>query len=149
MLLAHTSYYLTESATPGSGRGGLADGAGAPYRYGHTAVGWDSFSPWNDQVYSYSLGQINKGYNPLSNLEVVSLLNINNQALQMYAYSPANRTAKYYPKVYIGPSKTIGQLWIYEDKIDTSTTPPTTIQITEIPGWPENFEGPQKGEAKI
>ena len=90
---------------------------------------------------------INKGYNPLSNLEVVSLLNINNQARQMYAYSPTNRPERYYPKVYIGPSKTIGRDWIYEDKIDTSTTPPTLIKITEIPGWPENFQNPQKGEA--
>ena len=122
-------------------------GGAAPLRYGFTSTAWDSFSPWNDQVYSYSLGQINKGYNPLSNLEVVSALNTVNISTQMYAYSPTNRTAKYYPKVYIGPSKTIGQLWIYEDKIDTSTTPPTTIKITEIPGWPENFEGPQKGEA--
>ena len=87
------------------------------------------------------------GSNPNSRLQVVSALNTVNISTQMYAYSPTNRTAKYYPKVYIGPSKTIGQLWIYEDKIDTSTTPPTTIKITEIPGWPENFEGPQKGEA--
>ena len=65
----------------------------------------------------------------------------------MYAYSPANRTAKYYPKVYIGPSKTIGQLWIYEDKIDTSTTPPTTIKIPEISGWPQSYQQvSQKGE---
>ena len=66
----------------------------------------------------------------------------------MYAYSPANRTAKYYPKVYTGQSNTIAKSWLYEDKIDTSTTPETTIKITEIPGWPQAYQGTQKGEAK-
>ncbi len=114
-------------------------GGAAPLRYGFTSTAWDSFSPWNDQVYSYSLGQINKGYNPLSNLEVVSALNTVNISTQMYAYSPTNRTAKYYPKVYIGPSKTIGQLWLYDIQNGTETT---------LPNWPNSYQSSQqKGEA--
>ena len=56
----------------------------------------------------------------------------------MYAYSPANRTAKYYPKVYIGTSQTIATGWLYEYKNGTETT---------LPNWPNSYQaGSQKGE---
>ena len=136
-MLAPSFRQSSEGVSPGDDRGGLADGAGAPYRYGHTAVGWDSFSAWNDPAYAYSLGQINLGNNPLSLLQVVSLLNLNNQAYEMYAHSPINRPSRYYPKVYIGTTKTISTSWLYNDE--------NGWKNTQKMDWPQAFQGPQKG----
>ncbi len=110
-------------------------GGGAPLRYEYTAGGFSSFQPWNETSCAYSILQLYKGYNPLSKIEVVSLLNLFNQAHQMYAYSPAYCTERYYPKVYIGTTQTIAKNWNYDRQ--------TGINYPE--NWPE--VKPQKGEA--
>ena len=139
MLLAPSSYYLTESATPGSGRGGAVGGGGAPLRYEYTAGGFSSFQPWNETSCAYSILQLYKGYNPLSKIEVVSLLNLFNQAHQMYAYSPAYCTERYYPKVYIGTAQTLGIDWNYDSQKYANKP------IQKPSTWPQNPS--QKGEA--
>ena len=79
--------------------------------------------------------QINMGSNPISNLEVVSSLNLPNTAHYLYHYNYQNSTSRYYPKVYIGTIQTIAKGWIYDRQ--------TGINYPSI--WPE--VKPQKGEA--
>ena len=134
MILARTSYSATEPAAPGEGRGG-GIGGGAPYRYGHTAPGYCAISPWVNSSYTYSLLQLNIGSNPNSRLEVVSQLNLFNQACAMYHYNYQNCTSRYYPRVYIGTSQTIAAGWNYD--YQKGINHPST--------WPE--KKPQKGEA--
>ena len=72
-LLASTSYSATEPTTPGGGgEGGAVGGGGEPLRYGYTGRGRLTFSPWDDPLYEYSLGQHQMGSNSLSKLEAVS-----------------------------------------------------------------------------
>ena len=136
-MLAPTSYHLTESATPGSGRGGAIGGGGEPLRYEYTASGRSTISPWNDATFAYSILQLYKGYNPLSKIEVVSSLNLFNQGRAMYYYNSADRTQKYNPKVYLGTVQTTATIWNYDYQQG----------ITLPENWPIN--GPQKGEANI
>ena len=133
-LLASTSYSTAESAAPGEGRGG-GIGGGAPLRYDYTAPGYCTISPWVNSSCTYSLLQLNLGSNPLSKLEVVSLLNIPSQGRAMYYYNSADRTQKYNPKVYIGTLQTTSKEWNLELQ--------TGINYPSI--WPE--VKPQKGEA--
>ena len=78
---------------------------------------------------------INQGTNPISYLEVVSLLNIPSQAHDMYLYNTGSCLVKYNPKIYLGTIQTIAQGWIYDNQ--------KGINYPSI--WPE--KGPQKGEA--
>ena len=110
MLLAPTSYSTAESAAPGEGRGG-GIGGGAPLRYDYTAPGYCTISPWVNSSCTYSLLQLNLGSNPLSKLEVVSLLNIPSQGHAMYHYNSANRTQKYNPKVYLSTLQSVALQW--------------------------------------
>ena len=135
--LTTTNSHTPESAAPGEGRGGGIGSGGEPLRYAFTSRGWVALSPWNDATYTYSILQLYLGYNPISKLEVVSLLNIPSQAHEMYAYNTVNRTAKYNPKVYLGTSQTIAIQWNYDYQ--------KGITLPEI--WPE--VKPQKGEAVI
>ena len=80
---------------------------------------------------------INKGYNPLSKIEIVSGLNLFNQGRAMYYYYIGNCTQKYNPKVYLGTSQTIALSWNGNNQ--------TGINYPSI--WPE--VKPQKGEANI
>ena len=112
-------------------------GGGAPLRYEYTAGGFSSFQPWNDATFAYSILQLYKGYNPMSKLEVVSLLNIPSQAHHMYYYNYQNCPERHYPKVYLGTLQTIGKNWLREVQ--------TGINYPSI--WPE--VKPQKGEANI
>ena len=121
--------------TPGNGRGGGIGGGGAPLRYVFTARAFHALSPWNDATYTYSILQIGLGSNFIGNLEVVSQLNLFNQARHMYHYNYQNCTSRYYPKVYIGTSQTIAKNWNYDRQ--------TGINYPSI--WPE--VKPQKGEA--
>ncbi len=82
---------------------------------------------------------LNTGTNPLSRIEVVSLLNILKIGKEMLHYNSYNCPERYYPKVYIGTSQTIATGWLY----DTQTYANKPIQKPS--NWPLN--GPQKGEA--
>ena len=94
-----------------------------------------ALSPWNDATFAYSILQLYKGYNPSSKLEVVSGLNLSNQARQMYHFNHPYCTERYYPKVYIGTVQTIATGWNYDYQ-----------NIENHPSiWPE--VKPQKGEA--
>ncbi len=141
-MLTTTSYGSAERAPSGASEGG-GGGSGVPVRYDYTGRARCTISPWNDATFAYSLLQLNLGYNPMSKLEVVSALNTVNISTQMYAYSPTNRTERYYPKVYIGTPVTTAKRWNYDDSISPKIPDDNSSKI----GWPENFEGPQKGEA--
>ncbi len=141
MFLASTSYSTPESVTPGSGRGEVIGGGGAPLRYEFTARALHAFSSWNSSTYTYSILQLYKGYNPLSKIEVVSSLNLFNQGRGMYYYTLSNCTERYYPKVYIGTSQTIAYAWNYDRQ---------NGQNLVISNWPQSYQqGSQKGEANI
>ena len=137
LLASTTSYYLTESAAPGEGRGGGIGGGGEPLRYGFTGRGRNTISPWNDATYTYSILQIGLGSNPISKLEVASALNTVNIGTYTYHYNSNNCTTKYNPKIYLGTSQTIALGWIY-DLQNIEKYPET---------WPE--VKPQKGEVNI
>ena len=62
----------------------------------------------------------------------------------MYAYSPINRTERYYPKVYIGTPVTTAKRWNYDDSISPNIPDDNSSKI----GWPQAFQGSQKGERK-
>ena len=82
---------------------------------------------------------LNTGTNPLSRIEVVSLLNILKIGKEMLHYNSYNCPERYYPKVYIGTSQTIATGW-NRDSQNTSKPPANT--------WPQNFgQTSQKGEA--
>ena len=117
----------------------MGGSGGAPARYAFTSRGWVALSPWNDATYTYSILQLYKGYNPLSKIEVVSLLNIPSQAHEMYLYNTGSCLVKYNPKIYLGTIQTIAQTWLYDIQNGTETT---------LPNWPQNFgQVSQKGEA--
>ncbi len=132
-MLASTSSNAAEAATPGSGRGGV--GGGAPTRYEVTNRGQLSISPWEDKGYVYSISQLQIRSNSSGNLQVVSGLNLSNQARHMYHYNYQNCTSRYYPKVYIGTSQTMARFWINDRQTG----------INYPSNWPE--VKPQKGEA--
>ena len=111
---------------------------GVPTRYEVTNRGQLSISPWEDKGYVYSISQLQIRSNSIGNLQVVSGLNLSNQARQMYHFNHPYCTERYYPKVYIGTSQTIATEWFYEYKNFIETT---------LPNWPQNFgQTTQKGE---
>ena len=85
------------------------------------------------------------GSNPLSRLEVVSLLNIPSQAHELYYYTSTSCPAKYNPKVYLGTLQSIAYWWLCNRETDWILDSNTTPKLT----WPQAFQGPQKGEANI
>ena len=138
-MLTTTNSHTSEGASPGSGRGGVGGSGGAPARYAFTVRGWVALSPWNEAPFAYSIMQLYMGSNFIGNLEVVSLLNIPSQAREMYYYSPANRTAKYNPKVYLGTLQSIAYWWITQYQNGA---------IWSINNWPNSYQSnSQKGEA--
>ncbi len=136
--LAPTSYTAPESVAVGGG-GGSGVGKGAPLRYVYTARGYGSFGSWSPSGYEYSMFSIISGSNPLSRLEVVSLLNIPSQAHELYYYSSTSCPAKYAPMVYLGTTQTIALNWLFDRQIYAGNV----IKIPE--NWPINDS--QKGEA--
>ena len=78
---------------------------------------------------------MNLGSNFIGNLEVVSQLNLFNQARHMYHYNYQNCTSRYYPKVYIGTLQSTSKEWNIDQQ--------TGIKYPE--NWPQNSS--QKGEA--
>ena len=139
-MLTPTSYGSAEPTTPGGGgEGGAVGGGAAPLRYGYTGRGRLTFSPWDDPLYEYSLGQHQMGSNSLSKLEVVSSLNCLNIGYYMYHYNTINCTEKYAPKIYINASITVAEGWTWDLNNYVETT---------LPNWPQNFgQVSQKGEA--
>jgi len=79
-----------------------------------TSRGIHGFSAWNYSGYSYTLGQINLGSNPLSKLEVASCLNLFNYASYSWWYSEDRAAAKYNPKVYFGTIQGVSKYWNLE-----------------------------------
>lgn len=94
-----------------------------------TARSLDGLSPWNDASYSKGLSQINLGYNPISLLEVVSLLNIRNIARNLFHHNLNNCLEKYNPKIYLGTFYVLAEIWNY----DTETKP------LYPQNWPESL----------
>ena len=114
---------------------------GVPTRYEVTNRGQLSISPWEDKGYVYSISQLQIRSNSSGNLQVVSGLNLSNQAHHMYHYNYSNCTSNYYPRVYIGTSQTVSDSWLYDRQIYAGSD----IKIPE--NWPINSS--QKGEANI
>ncbi len=76
-----------------------------------TSRGFCALSPWNGSGYEYSVLQIKLGSNPISKMEIVSLLNLSNTGFQMYHYNYVNCTKKYNPKVYLGAVQNVSKAW--------------------------------------
>jgi len=72
-------------------------------------------SPWNESRYTYAVGQLLIGNNPISKIEVVSALNSFNLARYMYEYHAPTRTEKYNPKVYLGAVQGVAGYWISDE----------------------------------
>ncbi len=83
-----------------------------------TSKGVHSFTAWNYGGYSYSLGQINLGSNPISGLEVVSALNLFNYGPYTWWYDERKATQKYNPKVYLGAVQSVSKYWQIESHSD-------------------------------
>ena len=128
-----------EEAAAGSGRNGVGVEGGVPTRYEVTNRGQLSISPWEDKGYVYSISQLQIRSNSSGNLQVVSGLNLSNQARHIYHYSTNISTENYYPKVYLGTNQTIATGWFYDHQIYAGNV----IKMPE--NWPLNK--PQKGEA--
>ena len=143
-MLAPTSYTAPESVAVGGG-GGSGVGKGAPLRYDFTSRAFHALSPWNAATFAYSILQLYKGYNPISNLEVVSSLNILSQSTNMYHYYYGYCLQKYAPKLYLGTLQTTAQAWLYDNFNGTVTDQIYTKNI-----WPKNYQqDSQKGEANL
>jgi len=83
-------------------------------RKAYTAPSFDIFSTWYSSQHTYSTLLINAGTNPMSKLEIVSLINTFNLAFEMFAYHNQNRTKRFYPKVYFGTVQTASTYWNYD-----------------------------------
>ena len=141
-MLAPTTY-PTEDVSPGNGRGGGGGGAAAPLRYQFTSRGELGISPWVPADKVYGIIRINLGSNPISNLEVVSSLNILSQTTNMYHYYYGYCLQNYAPKLYLGTLQTTAQAWLYDNFNGTETDQIYTKNI-----WPKNYQqDQQKGEA--
>ncbi|HBD06379.1 MAG TPA: hypothetical protein DCY93_03100 [Firmicutes bacterium] len=73
-----------------------------------------SFGPWNYESQNYALGQINLGSNPLSKVEIVSVLNSFNYATFSWWYDAPYATPKYNPKVYMSTVQSVSKSWLYD-----------------------------------
>ena len=101
----------------------MGGSGGAPARYPYTAGAYIGLSSWSHDIYTYSIAQLNLGNNPLSRVEVVSSLNLFNQARYTYHYNYSNSPERYYPKVYLGTTQTVALGWIYDlQKIENYPT---------------------------
>ncbi len=80
-------------------------------RRSFTSRGFCTFSPWNEVVDLYTIGQINLGNNFNSSLEIVSSLNLFNLGINQYVFSFNNCIEKYNPKVYIGAVQNVAIQW--------------------------------------
>ena len=100
-------------------------------------------SPWNRSDVDHGILQLYLGYNPISKLEVVSLLNIPSQAHEMYYYNTGSCLVKYNPKVYLGTLQSIAYWWLCNRETDWILDSNTTPKLT----WPQAFQTMQKGEA--
>lgn len=85
-------------------------------------------SPWNLSTHKYAIAQINNGTNPNTNLEIASMLNINNTNREMIYYSLSNRPSKYNPKIFIGTINSQSPSWAREY---------ATNSYLSISRWPE------------
>ncbi len=134
MLLTPTNNaHPVEEAAPGSGRNGVGVEGGAPTRYEVTNRGQLALSPWSTNPVTISY--MNLGTNSISNLQVVSQLNLFNQARHMYHYNYQSCPSNYYPKLYLGTVQTTATSWNHDRQ-----------NIENHPSiWPEIK--PQKGEA--
>ena len=132
------STHTPEGIAPGDDRGGVGGGGAVPTRYQVTNRGQLALATWNNRNYIYCLMQINKGNNPIGNLQVVSTLNTLNLSHEMLHYNYANSLERYYPKVYFGTNQTIALSWI----IDAQNYAGSDIKYPSI--WPEKKS--QKGE---
>lgn len=94
---------MTHTSTPAYGDTNARDR--------HTANGMLGLSVWNNKTYPYSICQLNLGYNPIGNIEVASLLNINNMS-SFYLYKLVNDSlSKYNPRIYIGIQTSVADNW--------------------------------------
>lgn len=76
----------------------------------------------------YSLGQLYLGYNPISNLEIISLLNIHSQSSHNYRHSDESvYVSKFQLKIYINLLQTVSHYWATDDRYTPSN------------GWPESL----------
>ena len=128
-----------ESVAAGAGGGFGAERWGEPDRYGFTARSYHLVSPCYSDSLQYSQQNIYLGSNFIANLEVVSSLNLFNQARYTYHYNYSNSPERYYPKVYLGTTQTVALGWLYDRQIYAGSD----IKIPE--NWPINSS--QKGEA--
>jgi len=85
-------------------------------RNSFTAKAKAGFGPWIANKYKYSIGQINLGNNSNSRLEIVSLLNIPNLAVDSFFYNYTNCPQKYNPKVYLGAVQSAALNWNYDQQ---------------------------------
>ncbi len=100
-----------------------------------TSRGWISFGAWPQEVYTYSLLQINLGNNPNSRLEIVSSLNMLEIGRATYYYDYRYCTEKYNPKVYFGTIQSFVPDW----NLDYQNSEKWASNGTEKSGsWP-NF----------
>lgn len=67
--------------------------------------------PWCDVNGKYSLFQISKSYNSMSNLEIVSALNLYSYVRNFFHYNSANSPAKYAIRINIGIMNSVGYAW--------------------------------------
>ncbi len=109
-MLYSFSTFLNSAISPGQSN--LTDNMGTvTTRNRLTSRGFCALSPWNGSGYEYSVLQIKLGSNPLSKIEIVSLLNLSNNGFQMYHYNYVNCTKKYNPKVYLGAVQSVTTAW--------------------------------------
>lgn len=93
-------------------------------RDSYTGKGYSFMAPWNSSSLKYGEVLLNLNYISIGNLEVVVLLNIVQQAEEMYYQNNNSYNNKYNPKVYISSSQTVGYLWLTQRQNTPSSTWP-------------------------
>jgi len=106
-------------------------------RTSQTSRGSQSFNPWINPDYTFSVYQLLLGNNSLSKVEIVSALNSFNLAFRMFHYSYPNCPEKYNPKVYLGAVQSASINWNYDYQKPQKTGLPNLVPGQEKSGsWP-------------
>ncbi len=109
-------------------------------RRSFTSRGFCTFSPWNEVVDLYTIGQINLGNNINSSLEIVSSLNLFNLGINQYVFSFNNCIEKYNPKVYIGAVQNVAIQWDLDSQDPEKVDPEWVTAGDEKSGsWPQDL----------
>lgn len=97
-------------------------------------------SPWSKASECYFQGQLDLGYDAISNLEEISMLNIYNFSTLYLGYGPVWAKSKYNPKVYLNKLNSVSKNWNQQqDTTPTNGWPESSAPLLQYPQYKLRF----------